>query len=112
MMMLTIDAVTAEKRLKIAQQYLKDAEALELHNGQKKKEIVEEANQKVLDAEAALAKARAKQTKVLENMFPEFKDKFNLANQEDELNLQLQALEASYQARLQMARENGKDTTS
>lgn len=112
MMMLTIDAVTAEKRLKIAQQYLKDAEALELHSGQKKKEIVEEANQKVLDAEAALAKARAKQTKALENMLPEFKDKFNLTNQEDELNLQLKVLEASYQARLQMARENGKDTTS
>lgn len=112
MMMLTIDAVTAEKRLNIAKQYLTDAEALELHSSQKKKEIVEEANQKVLDAEAALAKARAKQTKALENMLPEFKDKFNLTNQEDELNLQLQALEASYQARLQMARENGKDTTS
>ncbi len=112
MMMLTIDAATAEKRLNIAKQYLTDAEALELHSGQKKKEIVEEANQKVLDAEAALAKARAKQTKALENMLPEFKDKFNLTNQEDELNLQLKVLEASYQARLQMARENGKDTTS
>jgi len=112
MMMLTMDAITAEKRLKIAQQYLQDAEALELHNGQKKKEIVEEANQKVLDAEAALAKTRAKQTKALENMLPEFKDKFNLTNQDDELNLQMKVLEASYQARLQMARENGKDTTA
>ena len=112
MMMLTIDATTAEKRLNIAKQYLADAEALELHSGKKKKEIVEVANQKVLDAEAALAKARAKQTKALENMLPEFKDKFNLTNQEDELNLQLKVLEASYQARLQMARENGKDTTS
>lgn len=111
MMMLSIDAATAEKRLKIAEQYLKDAQSLELHSGDKKVEIVEKANQKVLDAEATLAKSRAAQSKVLERLLPDFKEKFNLTNQEDELNLQLEVLEASYQARKQMAEENGKDIT-
>lgn len=112
MMMLSIKTDTAQSRLTIAQQYLKDAEALELYSGQKKVELIEKANKKVIDAEAKLAKSRAKQTSALENMLPEFKDKFNLTNQDDEQKLQLKVLEASYQARLQMARENGKDTTA
>lgn len=112
MMMLSVETNTALNRLNIAQQYLKDAEALELHNGQKKVELVEKANQKVVDAEARLAKSRAAQSKALENMLPEFKDKFNLTNQDDEQKLQLQVLEASYQARLQMAREHEKDTSA
>lgn len=97
-----------ETRLAIAKQYQSDVEAVELQTGEIKKEAVENAGDAVLKAELENMKARAKFAETLKNTAFDFKVKFKLLTPKEELDVELKALEAFYQAKLAIIREGVK----
>jgi hypothetical protein len=110
MLMEAQSVATAENRVNINKNCLDDINALELKNGNIKADAVKEANQAVLDADSAAAAARANQQKTLNSLVKDFKSQFKLTTVDEDLTLQLQVLEASYQARKQMAIKQHLDT--
>ena len=107
---LSLDANSADQRLAVARQYLKDVTDIELKIGLDRADAVKEANEEVMEADLDAAQARAAQQDKLKNLVKDFKDDFNLVTPKDELDMQLKALEASYQARKEMAEKEGMDT--
>lgn len=97
-----------ETRLAIAKQYQSDVEAVELQTGEIKKEAVENAGDAVLKAELENMKARAKFAETLKNTAFDFKVKFKLLTPKEELDVELKALDAFYQAKLAIIREGVK----
>ena len=109
-MLLTIDTTSADTRLAIAERFANDVSDLELKNAKLKEQTVTEANKAVVDSEKASADARAKQMKYLNEMVKDFKEQFKLTTVGEDLDTQLKALDAAYQARKEMALKNNLDT--
>lgn len=65
-----------------------------------------EANKAVVDSEKTSADARAKQMKYLNEMVKDFKEQFKLTTVGEDLDVQIKALDAAYQARKEMALKN------
>lgn len=110
-LMLSLEASSSDTRLKLAEQYQTDVSALELTSGTLKADAIKEANTAVLDADLAAAKARSTQQKALQDLVTDFKGEFKLTTVDEETELQMKALEASYQARKEMAEKDKMDTS-
>lgn len=110
-LMLSLEASSSDTRLKLAEQYQADVSGLELTAGTLKAEAIKEANTAVLDADLAAAQARSAQQKALQNLVKDFKGEFKLTTVGEETDLQKKALEASYQARREMAEKENLDMT-
>lgn len=108
--MLSLEASSSDTRLKLAEQYQADVSGLELTAGTLKAEAIKEANTAVLDADLAAAQARSAQQKALQNLVKDFKGEFKLTTVGEETDLQMKVLEASYQARKEMAEKEKMDT--
>jgi hypothetical protein len=109
-MLLTIDTTSADTRLAIAERFANDVSDLELKNAKLKEQTVTEANKAVVDSEKASADARVKQMKYLNEMVKDFKEQFKLTTVGEDLDVQIKALDAAYQARKEMALKNNLDT--
>lgn len=109
-LMLTLDSESAKERLDIQTQYQGDTVALEKITGTAKAKAVEEANAAVMDADLKAAQARANQQKKLQNLLKDFKSEFNITTVDEDTDLQLKVLEASYKARKEMAEQSNIDT--
>ncbi|WP_417008623.1 phage tail tape measure protein [Bacteroides congonensis] len=103
-----LEEKNTETRLGIAKQYQRDVEAIELQTGEIKKEAVENAGDAVLKAELENMKNRAKFAEILKNTTFDFKAKFKLLTPKEELDVELKALDAFYQAKLAIIREGVK----
>ncbi|MCC8186495.1 MAG: phage tail tape measure protein [Bacteroides sp.] len=110
MLLLTLTTQTNERRLAIEQQFQTDINGLEVKNGQLKVEAIKKANQQVLNAEQQLVNSRAAMQTKLDDLLKDFKNQFKLSTVEEDLQLQLKVLEATYQARKELARQNNLDT--
>lgn len=108
MLLLALEESNTRERLNILKNYQTEVGNVEIQTGNVKVAAVKEAGQAVLEAELANAKSRSKQQKEIESLLSSFKKEFNLTNLPDETKLQLQVLEASYQARLQIIRDSLK----
>lgn len=111
MLILSLDYSSAETRLAIEQRYLNDVNDLELQNGQLKSDAVKRANDAVLAADQSAANARAAQQVNLNDLTKDFKTQFKVTTVDEDYNAQKAVLEASYQARKEMAEKNKLDTT-
>lgn len=109
-LMLNLETTSSESRLKIYQDYQSDIVSLELSSGTIKAQAVSTANEDVMTADLAAAKARANQQKALLNLVKDFKSEFKLTTVGEDTDLQLKALEASYNARKEMAQKANMDT--
>ena len=109
--LMTLSAESAENRLKINQQHLDDVNSLELTSGDIKADAIKEANTKVLAADLTAAQERGQQQLALQNLVKDFKGEFNITDAKEDAKLQLQVLEATYQARKEMAEKAGMDIT-
>lgn len=107
-LLLTLEETNTRERLNILKNYQTEVGKAEIQTGNVKVTAVKEAGQAVLEAELANAQIRAKQQKEIESLLSSFKKEFNLTNLPDETKLQLDVLEASYQARLQIIRDSLK----
>lgn len=103
-----LEEKNTETRLDIAKQYQRDVEAVELRTGEIKKEAVESAGDAVLKAELENMKTRAKFAETLRNTTFDFKTNFKLLTPKEELDVELKALDAFYQAKLAIIREGVK----
>lgn len=110
MLVLNLDTESADSRLKIQQQYAEDVSSLEIQSGTLKADSIQEANQAVLNADLQAAQSRAQQQKSLQNLVKDFKGEFKLTTVGEDTDLQLKVLEASYQARKEMALKKNWDT--
>lgn len=111
MMMLELDKQNADARLQIEQSYYADAQSMALTDASTKEDIVRKSNQRVIDAEKAANAARAAQQATLNELIKSFKDQFKLTTVDEDYAMQLKVLEASYQARKEMAEKNNLDST-
>lgn len=111
MLMVELTKTNAENRLKIEQNYSQDAQSLELTNGELKEEQVRKANQRVLVAEKESNTARAAEQAKLNDLTKDFKSQFKVTTVDEDYDAQKAVLEASYQARKEMAEKNKLDTT-
>lgn len=106
-----IEELNTRNRLQILKDYHSDVQDMEVNFGKVKADAVKQAGKAVIDAELANSKDQAKLQKTLDSLLPDFKKEFNLTNLPDETDLQLKVLEASYQARKELAEQHEKDTT-
>lgn len=109
-LMLSAETATAETRLKINQDYQSDVSSLELSSGTIKAQAISEANEAVITADLDAAKSRAAQQKALQNLVKDFKSEFKLTTVDEDTEAQKKVLEASYQARKEMAEKENMDT--
>lgn len=103
---LNLSAESSRRRLDIENTYLSTVNDLELKNGTLKADAVAKANQAVLTADLAAAKARAEQQSRLDTLLADFKGKFNITTPQEDLDLQLKSLDATYQASRDYAQAN------
>lgn len=111
MMLLELEKQNTDARLIIEKSYYSDAESMALTDANIKEEILRKYNQRVIDAENAANKSRIAQQEALNNLIRNFKEQFKLTTVDEDHEMQLQVLEASYQARKEMAEKNKLDTT-
>lgn len=109
-LMLSAETATAETRLKINQDYQSDVSSLELSSGTIKAQAISEANEAVITADLDAAKSRAAQQKAIQNLVKDFKSEFKLTTVDEDTEAQKKVLEASYQARKEMAEKENMDT--
>ncbi|MDR1096970.1 MAG: hypothetical protein LBL57_02440, partial [Tannerella sp.] len=110
MMLIELDKNYAENRLKAEQEYYRHAQSLELQNTDLKVKLVEDTGKQVLEAEKAANAARLAEQKKLNDLIKDFKGEFKVTTVDEDHQAQLTVLEASYQARKEMAEKNGLDT--
>ena len=111
MLMSSLDVASTETRLAIEQRYLSDVNDLELKNGQLKADAVKKANAAVMTADQNAANARAAQQLKLDDLVKDFKSQFKLTTVDEDFEAQKKVLDATYQARKEMAEKNHLDTT-
>lgn len=109
--MLSLNIANTDNRLKVEKQYLNDVNDLNLKNGTLKADAVKKANDAVIAADLANAKARAAQEEKLNDLTKDFKKDYGVTNLLDETKLELKILENKYQAIKEMMEKSGKDTT-
>ena len=110
-LILSAESATAETRLKINQEYQSDVASLELSTGTTKAQAVSDANDADMAADLDAAKSRAAQQKALQNLVKDFKSEFKLTTVDEDTEAQMKVLEASFQARKEMAEKEHMDTT-
>ncbi len=108
---LALEEEELKTRLALQKEYLNTVNNLELQNGQLKAQAVREAGNEVLKAEQLVEDKRAEQVMKMSSLLKDFKDQFNLTNQENETDTQLKFLESVYNARKSEAQNQGLDTT-
>lgn len=111
MMLLGLEKQNADARLLIEKSYYSDAESMAITDAQTKEDIIRKSNQRVIDAENTANKSRIAQQEALNNLVKNFKEQFKLTTVDEDYEMQLQVLEASYQARKEMAEKNNLDAT-
>lgn len=110
-MLLGLEKQNADARLLIEKSYYSDAESMAITDAQTKEDIIRKSNQRVIDAENTANKSRIAQQEALNNLVKNFKEQFKLTTVDEDYEMQLQVLEASYQARKEMAEKNNLDAT-
>lgn len=111
MLISSLDVASTETRLAIEQRYLSDVNDLELKNAQLKADAVKKANEAVMTADQNAANARAAQQQKLDDLVKDFKSQFKLTTVDEDYEAQKKVLDATYQARKEMAEKNHLDTT-
>jgi len=111
MLMLSLTSSSSEMRYAIEERYLNDINDLELKNGKLKTEAVKKANQAVLDAEQNAINARTALQAKMNDLVKDFKSQFKLTTVDEDLESQIKALDAAYEARKQIAEKQNLDTT-
>jgi hypothetical protein len=110
-MLLGLEKQNADARLLIEKSYYSDAESMAITDAQTKEDIIRKSNQRVIDAENTANKSRIAQQEALNNLVKNFKEQFKLTTVDEDYEMQLQVLEASYQARKEMVEKNNLDAT-
>lgn len=108
---LALEEEELKTRLTLQKEYLNELTNLEVQNGRLKAEIVREAGNEVLKTEQQVEDKRAEQVVKMSSLLKDFKDQFNLTDQENETDTQLKFLESVYKARKAEAQKQGLDTT-
>ena len=111
MMLLELNKQNADARLKIEQSYYSDAQSMALTDANTKEDIVRKSNQRVINAEKEANVTRAALHIQMNELIKSIKDQFKLTTVDEDYAMQLKVLEASYQARKEMAEKNNLDTT-
>lgn len=111
MLILSLELSSAATRLAIEERYLNDVNDLELKNGAIKAAAIKKANDAVMSADQNAANARATQQLKLDSLIKDFKSQFKVTTVDEDYDAQKAVLEASYQAWLQMAKEENLDST-
>lgn len=111
MLLLELEKSYAENRLIIEQSYYEDAKSMAISNAETKENLVRKSNQRVIDTEKAANAKRASLQEKLNTLVKDFKSEFKITTVDEDYAAQLKALEASYQARKEMAEKNNLDTT-
>ncbi len=110
MLTLSLDSASAETRLAIEQRYLNDVNDLELKNGKLKADAVKQANAAVLSAEQDAGNARAAIQTKMNDLTKDFKSQFKLTTVGEDLQAQMKVLDATYEARKQLAEKEHLET--
>lgn len=110
MLTLSLTSSSAETRLAIEQRYLNDVNDLELKNGKLKSDAVKQANAAVLSADQDAANARSAIQTKMNDLTKDFKSQFKLTTVGEDLQAQMKVLDATYQARKQLAEKEKLDT--
>lgn len=110
MLTLSLEIANTENRLEVERQFLSDMNMLEVKNGKLKVEAVDKANDAVIAADLANAKARSTQQQKLNDLVKDFKSEFKLTTVGEDLELQMKVLESRYQASKDAAIKDHLDT--
>ncbi|MDR0349428.1 MAG: hypothetical protein LBH90_08065 [Tannerella sp.] len=110
MMMIELSKSYAENQLKLEQEYYEHAQSLQIQNAELKTKLVEDTGRQVIEAEKAANTARLAEQQKLNDLIKDFKGEFKVTTVDEDYQAQLDVLEASYQARKEMAERNNLDT--
>lgn len=110
MLMIELDKNYAETRLKVEKEYNQHAQSLQIQNAELKKKLVEDTEKQVIEAEKAANTARLAEQRKLDDLIKDFKGEFKVTTVDEDYQAQLKVLDASYQARKEMAERNSLET--
>lgn len=111
MLMLGLEMQNAESRLRIEKTYYDDAQSMAITDAATKEDIVRKSNKRVIDAEKVANDTRTNMQAKLTTLVKDFKEQFKLTTVDEDYQMQLSVLEASYQARKELAEKEHLDTT-
>lgn len=110
--LLLAEVLASETRLELARDYAYDVAQLEFSNGEDKTAAVKDAGDKVVAAEREINEKRAKIMQESVAQVQRFNTQFEKSNSSTSQEQQLAALQQFYDAQLQLAKDNGLDTTA
>lgn len=110
--LLLAEVLASETRLELARDYAYDVAQLEFSNGEDKTAAVKDAGDKVVAAEREINEKRAKIMQESVVQVQRFNTQFEKSNSSTSQEQQLAALQQFYDAQLQLAKDNGLDTTA
>lgn len=99
------EAQEGEKRLEIAKTYEKEIKDIKFNNEDTKESATSQASTDVSKLNLDAMRKKAIFAETLRNTVFDFKDEFKLNSVQEELNLELVALESFYQAKLEIIKE-------
>ncbi|MDO4780153.1 MAG: phage tail tape measure protein [Bacteroides sp.] len=99
------EAQEGEKRLEIAKTYEKEIKDIKFNNEETKEKTISQASTDVSKLNLDAMRKKAIFVETLRNTVFDFKDEFKLNSVQEELNLELVALESFYQAKLEIIKE-------
>lgn len=108
--LLTIDLITAQERLTIAQEFAKDVSDIELRNAEDKAQFVKDAGNQIIVAESDIAEKRGKIIQESAEQINALADRMDKKDSES-YNERLSTLENFYQSQYKLAEDNGLNTT-
>ena len=110
MRLIMLQTENAEELLRIEREYYSDAKSMAITDADTREGIVREANKAVIAAEKEANAARAAEQQKLTSLIRDFKEQFKLTTVDEDYQAQKEALEAAFQARMELACKHHLDT--
>jgi hypothetical protein len=108
-MMLALDKANSTARLNIEKAYYEDSQSLLVTNIKLKEDFIRESNKRIVEAEKKNNEDLINEQQKINDIVKEFKQDFNLITPKDAYQMEIDALNASYNARKDLLISNGKD---
>lgn len=108
-MMLALDKANSTARLNIEKAYYEDSQSLLVTNIKLKEDFIRESNKRIVEAEKKNNEDLINEQQKINDIVREFKQDFNLITPKDAYQMEIDALNASYNARKDLLISNGKD---
>ncbi|MFA6831304.1 MAG: hypothetical protein WCR36_03410 [Bacteroidaceae bacterium] len=110
MLILDLDKKNAEDLLQIEKSYYDDANSIVISNSELKENIIQKSNQRVIAAEKKANDAKINLQLKMNSLIKDFKSEFKVSSIDEDYQMQLEVLNASYRAKKEQSLKDKSDS--